>query len=200
MVAAPYSPSWTTSAFLKTSSMSLLLSSRATRTLFVSFFAPTGEHRFEVVLEGVGLGDERVEDFVFDLDGADGVGGVFLGVTGDADDLVTGVVEFAAGLGDDVQRLEAEGLLGAAGVEAFDAGVGVRRAQDAGMEHPGAVDVEAVRAAAGGLFGSVEALRRECRGGAASWARCSAWVTPLSGHRRRGALPHRAAMAWRIWS
>ena len=45
----------------------------------------------------------------------------------------------------------------AVGVDALDLGVGIRAAQDEGVQHAGAVDVEAVLGLAGGLVGAVEA-------------------------------------------
>ena len=61
-------------------------------------------HRLRIVLERVLFLDQMRQHLVLDLDGADGVVGVFLGVGGEAEDLVAGVEQLVAGLGDDDAR------------------------------------------------------------------------------------------------
>src|SRR5207253_11034330 len=76
----------------------------------------------------------------------------------DGKDLVAGVEQLVTGLLDEVDRLEAGHFLGGAGVDVLDLGVRVGAAKDDGVQHTGAVDVEAVFGPAGGLFGAVEAV------------------------------------------
>ncbi len=73
------------------------------------------------VLEGVFLLHQEIKDFVFGLDGVQGVEHVFFGIGGEADDLVAGVVQLLADLGDDEDCLDAGHLLGFGSVEALEA-------------------------------------------------------------------------------
>ena len=109
-----------------------------------------------------GLGEvflphEMRQHLVFDLDGASGVAGQLLGLGGDRHDFPAGPLDLGPGFGHDVRGGEAFRLLGRAGVDALDAGVGVRTGDQRAEKHAGAVDVGAVLGAAGGLGRPVEA-------------------------------------------
>ena len=113
--------------------------------------------RLLVFLQGVLFEDEVIEDGVLDLDGANRILSLLLGLGGEGQDFVAGEEEFLSLFFDDVDGADAGHLLGGGGVDRLDGGVGVRRAQDAGVQHADAVDVEAVFRLAGRFGGAVDA-------------------------------------------
>src|SRR5262249_44507861 len=106
--------------------------------------------------------DDRGHRLVLHLPRARGVDGVFFGVRDDSRDFVALVHDdrrlWILQIAVNQRRLEAGHALGRREIDRHDAGVRVRRADDARVEHARTRDVEGVLRASADLVGAVEAL------------------------------------------
>ena len=97
------------------------------------------------------------EDVVFDFNEAGGVARNLFGDGGNGENFLTFPLQFATGLDDPIDALEAFERLGGAIVYGFDFGVGVGGAYEDAEDEVFAIEIRGVFGAAGSLVGSIEA-------------------------------------------
>ena len=105
---------------------------------------------------GLMLGDDMRQHLVLDLDGADRVARLLLGLGGHGGDVVALVAEGRPGVGDGRDRLDAGHLLGGRGVDRLDLGVGMRAIEHHAEKRSLGPDVAGILGAARCLGQAVE--------------------------------------------
>src|SRR5579875_3254752 len=114
--------------------------------------------RLRIVFQRILFLNQVRQYFVLDLDSANRVESMFLRISGEAKNLFAGPKQFLTDFFDRMNRFYTRHLFGRGGIETLDLGMGVRAAQQHGVQHALAIDVVAVFGLAGRLGGTVEAL------------------------------------------